>query len=48
MNSSTPVYAAPVLTVHGRLEDLTRGASIGTALDAVFPIGTPVADLTFS
>ncbi|MCU0912247.1 MAG: lasso RiPP family leader peptide-containing protein [Rhodobacteraceae bacterium] len=48
MSQTTPTYAAPVLTVHGKLEDLTRGASKGNALDAVFPIGTPVSDLTFS
>lgn len=48
MSHSTPAYVAPVLTVHGKLEDLTQGASTGSALDAMFPIGTPVSDLTFS
>jgi|APFEC2959095136_1045048.scaffolds.fasta_scaffold00059_38 hypothetical protein len=48
MKSTTPAYAAPVLKVHGKLEDLTHGGSTGNALDFAFPIGTPVSDLTFS
>ena len=41
-------YAAPRLIRHGSVEVLTKGLSIGTKLDAGFPIGTPVVDLTFT
>lgn len=45
---SKTAYEAPELTVHGALEDLTQGGSVGSALDAAFPVGTPFGDLTFS
>ncbi|WP_085978944.1 lasso RiPP family leader peptide-containing protein [Roseobacter denitrificans] len=41
-------YETPILRVHGKVEDLTKGGSTGTASDAVFPAGTPSADVTFS
>ncbi|MDF1621533.1 hypothetical protein [Pseudothioclava nitratireducens] len=41
-------YAAPRLSVHGKLEDLTHGQTSGSKLDADFPDGTPFGDLTFS
>ena len=41
-------YAAPRLICHGSVEALTKGLSIGSRLDAGFPVGTPVVDLTFS
>lgn len=44
----SPKYEAPRLTVHGSIEQITQGASTGSALDAAFPIGTTFGDLTFS
>lgn len=41
-------YEAPVLRVHGSLEELTMGSSSGRKLDADFPDGTDFGDLTFS
>lgn len=41
-------YAAPRLSVHGKLEDLTHGQTDGSKLDADYPTDTPKADLTFS
>lgn len=41
-------YVKPVLRVHGKVEDVTKGGSTGSSSDAVFPVGTPTADLTFS
>lgn len=49
MNKTTrAVYAAPKLTRHGTLAQVTQGQSVGTFLDASFPTGTPFSDLTFS
>ncbi|TKA94277.1 lasso RiPP family leader peptide-containing protein [Cereibacter changlensis] len=48
-NTSANVsYEAPKLNVHGSLEDMTQGSSVGNSLDASFPVGTPRGDLTFS
>ncbi|MCE6953350.1 hypothetical protein LAZ40_15005 [Cereibacter sphaeroides] len=47
-NIQNPVYETPVLRVHGTLEMMTHGASTGSVLDASFPRGTPVEDITFS
>ncbi len=41
-------YETPILECHGSMEALTQGASTGTLVDAVFPRGTPITDLTFS
>lgn len=41
-------YEAPVLQVHGSLEELTMGMSTGATTDAAFPQGTPVSSFTFS
>jgi hypothetical protein len=41
-------YESPELTVHGTFESLTQGFATGIQLDASFPSGTPVVDLTFS
>ncbi len=40
-------YEAPRLTMHGSVSEMTQGASTGSFLDASFPVGTPVGDLTF-
>jgi hypothetical protein len=50
MKTSTPKreYETPNLEAHGSIEQITQGASTGTALDATFPTGTPFGDLTFS
>lgn len=42
------VYERPDLEALGTVEDLTRGSSTGSALDADFSAGTPRGDLTFS
>jgi len=41
-------YETPAMTVHGSIETITHGASVGTKLDATFPTGTDFGDLTFS
>jgi hypothetical protein len=41
-------YERPELSVLGKFEELTQGASDGERLDAAFPAGTPKVDLTFS
>jgi hypothetical protein len=41
-------YQAPTLEVHGSIEAITQGMSTGNVLDASFPAGTPVTDITFS
>lgn len=41
-------YEAPVLRAHGKVEAVTKGTSNGINLDAAFPIGTPLPDLTVS
>ncbi len=41
-------YETPELETLGTVEDLTRGSSSGSALDADFSAGTPRGDLTFS
>lgn len=44
----TQRYEAPRLKVHGSIEQITQGASTGSMLDAAFPIGASIDDLTFS
>jgi hypothetical protein len=39
-------YHAPQLEELGSFERLTRGAGCPDALDATFPAGTPIGDLT--
>lgn len=41
-------YVSPVLRNHGKVEQLTKGGSRGTTLDAAFPSGTPFSDITLS
>ncbi len=41
-------YTAPVLEVQGSFETITLGGRTGNFTDAVFPTGTPFADVTFS
>ena len=41
-------YTAPRLTRHGSIEKLTKGAAVGTRLDATFVYGTPITSITFS
>lgn len=40
------IYTAPLLEELGSFETLTQGASCPDALDATFPAGTPIGDLT--
>lgn len=41
-------YTTPKLTVHGDVEVITQANTTGGRLDAAFPAGTPVEDITFS
>jgi hypothetical protein len=41
-------YSAPRLTAHGSVEKITKGLSVGSSLDAAFPVHTSVSDLTFT
>ena len=41
-------YAAPQLTFHGSVADLTQAMAAGANVDKVFPAGTPLGSLTFS
>jgi hypothetical protein len=41
-------YVAPALRKEGRVEALTAGNASGANTDAVFPVGTPFGDVTFS
>lgn len=41
-------YSAPRLIAHGSVEKITKGLSIGFALDATFPRGTPITDIGFT
>jgi hypothetical protein len=41
-------YSAPVFEDLGSFETLTKGARVGSSLDAEFPAGTAFGDLTFS
>jgi hypothetical protein len=41
-------YSAPKLIKHGSMSKVTQGLSMGSKLDATFPVGTEFGDLTFS
>jgi hypothetical protein len=41
-------YLKPELTVHGNVEVLTKGTSLGNFTDRDFPAGTPRGELSFS
>lgn len=41
-------YELPVLRAHGKVENITKGTSVGDSLDDSFPVSTPRGDLTFS
>ncbi|GAA0645146.1 hypothetical protein GCM10009424_21200 [Sphingomonas ursincola] len=41
-------YTAPEIEDLGAFEEITQGASTGSAIDANFPVGTPFSQLTFS
>jgi hypothetical protein len=47
-NEVRKTYERPALEVLGNFEKLTQGAGNGLKLDAVFPSGTGLDDLTFS
>jgi len=36
------------LIAHGSVEKITKGFSVGSSLDAAFPRGTPITDVTFT
>lgn len=40
------IYSTPRLEELGSFESLTQGAGCPDALDATFPAGTPIGDLT--
>ena len=40
-------YSAPKLVVHGDVQTLTQGNSVGDYTDATFPVNTPTKDITF-
>lgn len=42
------MYRSPALKVQGSIESLTKGGTSGTTLDAAFPYGTPLDQITFS
>jgi hypothetical protein len=42
------MYEAPSITELGTVADITNASTSGPATDALFPIGTPQGDLTFS
>ncbi len=48
MKTSLKTYTKPAVTRHGSIEEMTKGGSSGSFLDATFPVGTPFSDLTFS
>jgi hypothetical protein len=41
-------YEKPQVRDYGNVEELTAKAVAGTKLDATFPAGTPISQLTFS
>jgi hypothetical protein len=41
-------YVTPELTTYGSVETITKGNSFGVHVDAVFPIGIPKDQITFS
>jgi hypothetical protein len=41
-------YSAPRLTAHGSVEKITKGLSVGHNIDAAFPRGTPIDQLSFT
>ena len=47
-NTAKIAYVAPSLCKMGRVETLTAGTRKGDNTDAVFPVGTPFGDITFS
>jgi hypothetical protein len=47
-NKSKKEYIVPRLTVFGTVETITKGNRDGSKLDAVFPVGTPKDQVTFS
>jgi len=44
----SPKYTVPTISDYGDLVELTAALGSGPDLDATFPAGTPVANLTFS
>lgn len=47
-NEGKKEYVKPVLTVYGSVETITKGNRDGDDVDAVFPVGIPKEQLTFS
>ena len=48
MNQTKKAYQAPKLIVHGDAAQLTQMTTTGQNLDATFPAGTPLSQLTVS
>jgi len=48
MENGKKLYTSPNLTIHGNVEEITQGFSVGEHLDATFTAGTPRGDLGFS
>ena len=45
-NTPKQPYKAPVVTDVGTLVERTLAAATGPVTDAVFPVGTPIEDIT--
>jgi hypothetical protein len=45
---SKMTYQSPKCEEIGNFAAVTKAATVGSILDATFPIGTPNSDLTFS
>ena len=43
-----PTFEVPKVVDYGDLAQITAGQSSGSRLDATFPNGTPIPNLTFS
>ncbi len=48
MDKKITDYVAPKIEDHGDLAELTAGKNHGSKLDASFPVGTDVEDLTLT
>jgi hypothetical protein len=42
------IYTAPTLSVYGNLKQITQAGTTGDKLDASFPAGTKLVDVTLS
>ena len=48
MDNNQRTYEPPMLTVAGKVDDLTQQQIVGNNLDAAFDAGTPLNQLTVS